>query len=181
MLRPGRLPFSLRLLFLAAILWNGELYGLDSNKAITQYVHRIWPSEQGSIRAFAQTTDGYLLLGGQAGLMRFDGLRFSAVSGDWVRNILEDEHGRLWIGTNYSGIVRIDHGTSTRFTTANGLPSDHITCLVSGRNGDVWACTPEGLVQFSQDKIHVYQTREGLPVNGLLSACQAPTALCGWG
>ena len=106
--------------------------------------------------------------------MRFDGLRFSTVNGDWVRNTLEDEHGRLWIGSAGSGVVRIDHGTSTRFTTANGLPSDHITCLVSGRNGDVWACTLEGLVQFSQDKIRVYQTREGLPVNGLMSACQAP-------
>jgi len=105
--RPGSLRFSLRLFFLAAILWNGELYGLDPDKAITQYVHRIWPSEQGAIRAFAQTTDGYLLLGGQAGLMRFDGLRFLAVNGDWVRNILEDEHGRLWIGTANSGVVRM--------------------------------------------------------------------------
>ena len=172
--RRGSLRFSLRLFLLAAIVWNGELYGLDPDKAITQYVHRIWPNEQGAIRAFAQTTDGYLLLGGQAGLMRFDGLRFSAVSGDWVRNILEDEHGRLWIGTAGSGVVRIDHGISTRFTTANGLPSNRITCLVSGRKGDVWACTLEGLVQFGQDKIHVYQTHEGLPVNGLLSACLAP-------
>ena len=106
-------------------------------------------------------------------MLRFDGVRFSPLNGEWVRNILEDRRGRLWIGTNYSGVVRVDHGTSKRFTKADGLPSDHITCLVSGANGDVWACTLEGLVQFSQDKIHVYQTQQGLPVNGILSACSS--------
>ena len=176
MTRLNGLSFSARWLLVIAIISSGKSYALDPDRAITQYVHRIWESDQGlpGVRGLAQSRDGYLLVGGQAGLMRFDGVRFSSIDGNWVRSILEDGDDRLWVATNDSGVLRFDQGASTHFTKANGLPSDHVTCLVSGHNGDIWACTPDGLVQFSQDKVHVYGNRQGLRVKGLVSACSAP-------
>src|SRR5262245_54332284 len=55
---------------------------LDSTKQISQYGHTAWrimeaPLE-GTPFALAQTTDGYLWIGTQAGLLRFDGVRFVA-------------------------------------------------------------------------------------------------------
>ena len=109
--------------------------------------------------------------------MRFDGVRFSSIDGNWVRSILEDGDDRLWVATNDSGVLRFDHGISTHFTKVNGLPSDHVTCLASGLNGDIWACTPDGLVQFSQDKVRVYGNWRGSPVKGLVSACSTPDGI----
>ena len=51
--------------------------GLDPQKPISQYVHDIWTIDQGlpqnSVMAMAQGSDGYLWVGTEAGLARFDG------------------------------------------------------------------------------------------------------------
>jgi len=54
---------------------------LEPNKAITQYIHEVWQTDDGlpqnSILAIAQTRDGYLWFGTEEGLVRFDGLIFT--------------------------------------------------------------------------------------------------------
>src|ERR1051325_2818736 len=54
---------------------------LDPKKSINQYVHDVWTADNGlpqtSVQAIAQTADGYLWLGTQEGLCRFDGVRFA--------------------------------------------------------------------------------------------------------
>ena len=54
---------------------------LDPSKALTQYVHRSWQADsdlpQNSVLAIAQTPDGYLWLGTESGLARFDGVHFT--------------------------------------------------------------------------------------------------------
>src|SRR5215470_8365133 len=115
-------------------------YALDQARTLTQYVHRIWQVQQGlpqaSIYAIAQTADGRLWLGTQKGLVTFDGVRFTTVSTDavalgetWVTALLADRQHALWIGTDESGVVRLDHGVMTRFTRRDGLPSDTAQCL----------------------------------------------------
>src|ERR1051326_4263537 len=55
-------------------------YALDPARGITQYVHRSWRIQEGlpesSIYAIHQTRDGYVWLGIEEGLVRFDGVRF---------------------------------------------------------------------------------------------------------
>src|SRR4051794_22045336 len=93
-------------------------WALNPNRALTQYLHRIWQVPQGlpqaTIFAIRQTRDGYLWLGTRTGLVRFDGIRFSPLQGDsesmlkdiWVRDFLEDASGDLWIATNDVGLIR---------------------------------------------------------------------------
>src|SRR5437868_13348976 len=54
---------------------------LDPSKAISQYVRQSWNAESGipqiSVQAIAQTADGYLWIGTELGLIRFDGIRFT--------------------------------------------------------------------------------------------------------
>ncbi len=54
--------------------------GLDPKNAITQYGHTAWRVREGYFSgaptAIAQTTDGFLWIGTQAGLIRFDGVQF---------------------------------------------------------------------------------------------------------
>ena len=119
---------ALVLLALAA-----PLAALDPNKAITQYMHDVWQTEQGlpqnSVTAIVQTRDGYLWLGTQEGLVRFDGVRFTVfdkkntpeLTDNFIRTLFEDKSGRLWVGTNSAGLVSVLEGRFRRFTTRKGF------------------------------------------------------------
>src|SRR5207248_1092967 len=75
---PRRLALTVVLIFspLAA-------YALDAGRSLTQALHRIWQVPQGlpqaTIYSIRQTQDGYLWLGTQSGLVRFDGVRFTSI------------------------------------------------------------------------------------------------------
>src|SRR3989440_8645106 len=85
------------------------LRALDAQKSISQFTHTAWSAKDGipgPVRAMAQTQDGYLWLGTEAGLYRFDGLRFSPyepsrgphLHGPAVQSLLAARDGSLWIG-----------------------------------------------------------------------------------
>jgi signal transduction histidine kinase/ligand-binding sensor domain-containing protein len=124
---------------------------------------RVWQREQGlpqnSIHALAQTSDGYLWLGGDDGLTRFDGVRFASfglregMPAGQVRALLEDNSGALWIGTSSRGLVRWQEGDFTRLTEAEGLPADGITALAQDAQGQVWVGTEGGLALWSSGRL----------------------------
>jgi signal transduction histidine kinase len=83
-------------------------HAIDPNRAMSQYVRDRFGIEQGFPRgpvyAIAQTPDGYLWIGTEAGLVRFDGRQFklikdmSGTSGATaVVGLAEDQEGRLWV------------------------------------------------------------------------------------
>ncbi|MGA2594101.1 MAG: two-component regulator propeller domain-containing protein, partial [Bryobacteraceae bacterium] len=49
------------------------------------------------------------------------------------------------------------------YTTADGLASNHIDCIVPDSRGFVWFCTPEGLTRFDGYRWVSFGTAEGLP------------------
>src|SRR5262245_48789780 len=85
---------------------------LDPTRTIVQYVHRSWETEDGlpqnSISAIAQSDEGYLWLGTQAGLVRFDGARFTvfnrlntpALRSNFIAALHKSPDGAIWIGTD---------------------------------------------------------------------------------
>jgi signal transduction histidine kinase/ligand-binding sensor domain-containing protein len=170
---------------------SSALYGLDPSRTLTQYVHRIWQNQQGlpeaSIFSLLQTHDGYLWLGTQTGLVRFDGVRFASLesiypgapSNVWIRATVEDSQGALWVATNEVGVIRIAKGVVTRFSLKEGMPAETISCLVSikgaGNSDDeVWACTAAGLARISNGKVTVFRTDQGLPGNDIRAAAVGP-------
>src|SRR5262245_55566355 len=106
---------------------------LDPSRALTQYIHRIWHTQQGlppgTIFAIRQPQDGYLWLATQTGLFRFDGVQFTAVrdadnqllASAWVRDLREDADDSDWIATDGAGLIRWHDGVATQFTVADGL------------------------------------------------------------
>jgi len=147
------------LLLLAAFGLPRTAFGLDPSHKLTQYVHRIWQTQQGlpagGILDIFQTRQGYLWLATQTGLVRFDGVRFQdaediipgAPPNLWARTAMEDPRGRLWVGSNESGIYRLGTDGVNQYTTAQGLPSNAIQCMIPGRNGVLWVCTDNGLAR----------------------------------
>ena len=85
MFQPSRRPFPVRTI-LTAILFSATAYGLDPDRKLTQYIHRICQTPQdlpqADIFSLGQTPDGYLLLGTHTGLLRFDGVRFTVIEGE---------------------------------------------------------------------------------------------------
>ncbi|MET0231974.1 MAG: two-component regulator propeller domain-containing protein [Rhodanobacteraceae bacterium] len=90
----------------------GEVRALDASRFISQYAHTAWRLQDGELPApvypFAQTSDGYLWIGTQAGVLRFDGARFvpldtlssKPLSSGFIVSLLGARDGSLWIGTN---------------------------------------------------------------------------------
>ncbi|MEY2430017.1 MAG: hypothetical protein QOJ40_2902, partial [Verrucomicrobiota bacterium] len=117
-----------------------------------------WQAQQGmphnAIQALTQTPDGYLWLGGDDGLARFDGVRFVPFStkagwhGAPVRTLFGDSLGRLWVGTGGGGLARLQNGKFATFKTEAGLPADSITALAEDREGRLWVGTEAGLVLY---------------------------------
>ena len=107
------------LIVLVSMMSYRESYALDPSRSLTQYLHRIWQVQQGlppsTIFSIEQTSDGYLWLGTQTGLIRFDGLRFTEMNkfGDVslekqsIVQIVEDETHALWIATKNNGLYKI--------------------------------------------------------------------------
>lgn len=161
-------------------------FGLDPSRSLTQYLHRIQQIQQGlpqaTIYSILQSQDGYLWLGTQRGLVRFDGVRFTQFEGSdgislentWVRSLIEDSQHNIWIGTNDSGLIRLRNGAMTQYSVRQGFPSESVHCLAAGREGEIWACTPEGLVRIAGGKVQTFGEAQGLSTNNIRGACRAP-------
>ena len=187
---PGKEPrlsrsFGSRVLLgipLLAGLMSQPAFALDPGRSLTQYIHRIHQIQglpQATIFSILQTHDGYLWLGTQRGLVRFDGVRFTApesssgpfLQDTWIRSLLEDEQHNLWIGSNEDGLVRFSHGVMTRYSGGDGLPSANTRCLVAGRSGEFWVCTANGLARAVNGKFISYGVSQGLSTIDIRAAC----------
>ncbi len=141
---------------LLACLVNPVL-ALEPSKAITQYSHSVWQTDEGlpqnTVRAIAQTEDGYLWAGTEAGLVRFDGVRFRVYDRSSDPEVFDNHHiyclvadptGPLWIGTNGGGLVRLEDGEFQRIGEAEGLPVGRVTALALGHQNELWIGTYGG-------------------------------------
>ena len=148
---------------------------LDPTKAITQYAHEIWRTEQGlpqnTVPAITQTHDGYIWMGTELGLVRFDGVQFTVFDegntpefkSNVVMALLEDHLGRLWIGTQGGGLVSFKDGKFTSYTAAQGLSNDSILSLYEDHSGHLWVGTDGGgLDRFADGRFQTYTTKSGL-------------------
>jgi ligand-binding sensor domain-containing protein len=94
--------------------------------AVNQYAHTAWKVREGFskgyIEAIAQTPDGYLWLGTEYGLFRFNGFRtvpWQPPAGEHLPNndvasLLAARDGRLWIGT-FNGLASWKDGKLTQY------------------------------------------------------------------
>ena len=114
---------------------------LDPNRTVSQYIRSSWGPEKsfasGSVTAIAQTTDGYLWIGTDKGLVRFDGSNFrqfeqanpsSLVIGA-VQTLLADEQGNLWILLRSTKLLRYRDGS---FELVRGEGENGITTIGRG-------------------------------------------------
>jgi ligand-binding sensor domain-containing protein len=145
-------------------------HALDSNQPTSSYLRTTFTVEDGLssnvVNAIVQTRNGFLWIGTDAGLDRFDGRHFtpiyfrgrSSTPQGTVSTLAEGPGGDLWIGTN-AGLVRIarpaldrfDRSLSVFYHPGAGM-SDEITWLHFTRNGVLWVGTSAGLYRFAGNR-----------------------------
>ena len=148
---------------------------LDPRKSLTQYSRTTWTQEQGlpqdTIRAIAQTGDGYLWLGTEEGLARFDGYEFvtfdkarADLPSNSITALAAERGGALWIGTA-SGLTRFDGRRFRTYTTADGLPDNAVSSLLLDRSGALWIVAGGALSHFADGKFTTFAPGRRMPVD----------------
>ena len=135
---------------------------------------RVWraadsllPSD--SVTAIIQTHDGFMWIGTDAGLVRFDGVKFSPIalapsttnSVFHITALCEDSTGNLWVGTQGNGLFEAGQGKIRHF--AEVLLDTDVTSLAADDHGGIWVGTKGGLNLWNGKGFEAFTTRDGLP------------------
>jgi signal transduction histidine kinase/ligand-binding sensor domain-containing protein len=112
---------------------------------------------------------GEVWVGGNTGLVRVKDdivtrypLGFKR-PGSYIKTMLEDSRGDIWIATIGEGLMRINGEKITRYTTADGLSDNSILSIFEDREGTLWVGTlNRGINRLSRRLISVYSSSDGL-------------------
>jgi ligand-binding sensor domain-containing protein/signal transduction histidine kinase len=169
MIRPG--------VWLMLLMLTPCALGLDPQRALDHFGHQAWGTDAGlpqnTVHAIRQTRDGYLWLGTDGGLVRFDGIEFVTFDAentpqfksDTVYDLLEDDSGGLWIATA-AGLLRYARGAFVAYTSAQGLPADTVWFSHQDRRHRLWAMTSAGPAWFNGSSfVPVAGAQSAAPVN----------------
>jgi len=140
-----------------ALLCSPRASALNPSLDISQYAHTAWKVRdgfsKGRITSVAQTPDGYLWLGTEFGLLRFDGVRNvpwqppagQQLPSSFIRYLLTARDGTLWIAT-FKGLASWKDGTLTQYPELAGQTVD---TLLEDHQGILWVGTqgmPAGIL-----------------------------------
>jgi signal transduction histidine kinase/ligand-binding sensor domain-containing protein/DNA-binding response OmpR family regulator len=146
----------------------------------------VWGTSEGlpssAVVPIVQTRDGYLWIGTQQGLVRFDGMRFTVfdkrnIPGGAQPSILslfEARDGTLWIGTEAAGLLSLRDGEFKSYTSSSGLADNNVSSILQDRQGELWVGTPRGLNHFENGRFVTYTTKQGLSDDGVLTIHEDP-------
>lgn len=151
-------------------------FALAPDRRISQYAHTAWRIQDGYFsgtpQTITQTKDGYLWIGTQSELVRFDGVRFVAwtapngkqLPSSFIHSLLGASDGSLWIGTS-RGLAHWTNGDLVVYSAT----SDFIEAVLQDSKGVVWITRsrvhdPNGpLCQTVGNILRCYGAADGIP------------------
>jgi signal transduction histidine kinase/ligand-binding sensor domain-containing protein len=128
------------------LAWGPYALALDPGLDVSQYAHTAWKVRdgfsKGAISSIAQTPDGYLWLGTEFGLLRFDGVKavpWQPPAGEQlpstsISRLLVSRDGTLWIATR-KGLASWKDGKLRGYPEVGGW----VAAIIEDREGTVWA------------------------------------------
>ncbi len=177
------IPRCIAPLFALALLaaGAGQVHALDPDKAFHHFVRNNWSIEQGlpqiSGLAIAQDRQGYLWVGTQAGLARFDGVQFTAfnpentpgMAGLWVSDLHVDPQNRLWVAT-YRGLTLHEGGKFRVIHVTGAAAGDNLDIrdIEAMDDGRILLAAPEGVYQATPEGV-VLRQRLAYPATVLMA------------
>lgn len=178
------LNFRSRIAFLFVVILTTQVLTQSSFSQINQVRFQHLQSEQGlsqaTVRCIFQDHKGFLWIGTQDGLNKYDGYAFTvfrhdqenqrSLSNNSVATIYEDREGTLWIGTTGGGLNRFNRETED-FThyrhdpaNAQSLSHDAVSSIYQARSGALWLGTNNGLDLFNRER-ETFTTYQHDPAN----------------
>lgn len=126
------------------------------------------------IRSIQLAPDGALWVGTREGIVLIEDDEVKSppvpeLSFPSVADILFTTDGLAVICTFGNGFILVDDKTITQFTSATGLPSDHIRCAAELPNGELWLGAKEGLIRYEFGEFTVLREEQGLPYANIKS------------
>jgi len=128
------------------------------------FVVRHWDVDGGlpgqQVYALAQTPDGYLWIGTEGGLSRYDGMTFKTFTLSHLPGRLKimslfcDSRGRLWIGRAGRSLILYEHGRFRAMTAEPGI-TNNIQAIAEDAGGSIWFLSREGgtITRFHNERI----------------------------
>src|SRR5215471_630276 len=170
----ARRTLILSVLMLAVLSLPWFAWARGASERISEYVHNSWRTEDGlpqnTVQTILQTSDGYLWLGTQEGLVRFDGMQFTIFNKANTRNLrlndiramAQDRQGNLWIGSFGGGLIQYRNGEFLSYVQEDGLSDNTVPAIVEDKNGSLWVGTDDGLDEFKDGKFTRFGKEDGL-------------------
>jgi ligand-binding sensor domain-containing protein len=156
---------------LAWVCFATPAHAIDPLRMISQYMRERWGSERGfpggSVSAITQTTDGYLWIGTERGLIRFDGLNFQlfqqASPGPFpigpVQELVADAEANLWILLKNTKILRYHDG---KFELGREDAEFGLTTISRRRNGAaLFSSLAYGILTYSGGRFEIIPSPTG--------------------
>jgi ligand-binding sensor domain-containing protein/signal transduction histidine kinase len=160
---------------------------IDPSRELSQYIRDQWGSSKGfpggQVYAITQTSDGYLWIGAEKGLVRFDGLNFHLfqhantplIPVGPIRALVADAEGALWI---HSGGPRVLRYANSKFEdVASLLPQSEpaFTAMGRGANGEVLISSlVNGTLRYTGGKFVKLAAPTNLPNFLVISLAESP-------
>ena len=114
-----------------------------------------------AIRTVIQDNSGFIWIGSESGLYRFDGhetqrfqhdpSRTGGLSANFVYSLFQDSRGDIWVGTFGGGLDRYDSksGQFTNYRSSknktHSLSNNYINTIVEDHTGMIWVGTGQGI------------------------------------
>jgi ligand-binding sensor domain-containing protein/signal transduction histidine kinase len=150
---------------LTAMLLLGFALALPTFASDTRFIVDSWKAKEGglpqnAVIAMTQTRDGYLWLGTQQGLARFDGINFKTfndgntpgLNSTTIEKLFEDSRGNLWIGTQDGGVIMVNEkGILTRINFGSDAAQSRLIDICEDRTGIVYLWLSNGRLYTYKD------------------------------
>ncbi len=160
-----RARYWLPWLVLSCALWADVASALSRNGGLDALRRTTWTGRDGAptgISALVQTSDGYLWIGSNGGLFRFDGIRFEQASLPLddhlsslnIWSLYAPPSGGLWIGFTFGGVAFLKDGALVAYAEKEGLPPGSVKSFAVDDDGTLWAGTTTGLATFDGSRWH---------------------------
>jgi ligand-binding sensor domain-containing protein/signal transduction histidine kinase len=137
-------------------LWFGlyrNAFGLYNDEASIFLGRREWGGRDLNVKLLLESRDGAVWIASEhLGARLTGGTNFMAILGSTnedsfcdVTTLLEDSHGRIWLGTAKRGLYRWEAGTLARLTNAT-LDQRIVFAMAEDPEGRIWLGTEMGLI-----------------------------------
>ena len=143
----------------ALLFVTAATLALDPHQSLRHYGYQSWQTDSGlpqnTVHAVLQTRDGFIWLATEAGLVRFDSVKFTVfthkdtpqLGSDVIYGLMEDRSGALWIATS-NGATRYSDGNFQRISSVASQQANIVWAVHQDSSGVIWAITSGGLARF---------------------------------